>query len=128
MNRVDNMIIQSICLLDQLDKAKQIHSIESQHSGMQCNRIRPVPARPRPCGYPPCGFGDGRSVQDLNTFAMRCREWYSWHFPELVKLVPDNYKYAQVRWRWSPLVLVSSCGRTETCIRSVRSGSVVPLD
>ena len=101
------MIIQSICLLDQLDKAKQIHSIESQHSGMQCNRIRPVPARPRPCGYPPCGFGDGRSVQDLNTFAMRCREWYSWHFPELVKLVPDNYKYAQVRW--SPVV--SACTR-----------------
>jgi nucleolar protein 56 len=47
------MIIQSISLLDQLDK-------------------------------------------DINTFAMRCREWYSWHFPELVKIVPDNIQYARI--------------------------------
>mmetsp|Transcript_7884 Transcript_7884/g.19870 ORF Transcript_7884/g.19870 Transcript_7884/m.19870 type:complete len:511 (-) Transcript_7884:43-1575(-) len=53
VNRVDNMIIQSICLLDQMDK-------------------------------------------DLNTFAMRAREWYSWHFPELVKIVPDNIKFAKL--------------------------------
>jgi len=25
-----------------------------------------------------------------------CREWYSWHFPELVKIVNDNYLYAKV--------------------------------
>lgn len=25
-----------------------------------------------------------------------CREWYSYHFPELVKIVPDNYMYARV--------------------------------
>lgn len=25
-----------------------------------------------------------------------CREWYSWHFPELVKIVNDNYLYARV--------------------------------
>mmetsp|Transcript_206 Transcript_206/g.340 ORF Transcript_206/g.340 Transcript_206/m.340 type:complete len:527 (-) Transcript_206:222-1802(-) len=50
--RADNMIIQSICLLDQLDK-------------------------------------------DLNTFAMRVREWYSWHFPELRDLVKDNYVFAR---------------------------------
>lgn len=49
--RADNMIIQSIALLDQLDK-------------------------------------------DLNTFAMRIREWYSWHFPELKNLVNDNYIFA----------------------------------
>ena len=23
------------------------------------------------------------------------REWYSYHFPELVKIVPDNYMYAK---------------------------------
>ncbi|KAL7429161.1 hypothetical protein ACHAXH_001418 [Discostella pseudostelligera] len=50
--RSDNMIIQSIALLDQMDK-------------------------------------------DLNTFAMRVREWYSWHFPELKDLVKDNYMYAR---------------------------------
>mmetsp|Transcript_1520 Transcript_1520/g.2868 ORF Transcript_1520/g.2868 Transcript_1520/m.2868 type:complete len:504 (-) Transcript_1520:55-1566(-) len=53
VNRVDNMIIQSISLLDQLDK-------------------------------------------DLNTFCMRIREWYSWHFPELIRIVTDNYIYARV--------------------------------
>ncbi|XP_054766497.2 nucleolar protein 56-like [Lytechinus pictus] len=53
VNRADNMIIQSICLLDQLDK-------------------------------------------DINTFSMRIKEWYSYHFPELVKVVPDNALYAKV--------------------------------
>ncbi|CAO1378222.1 unnamed protein product [Diamesa serratosioi] len=53
VHRSDNMIIQSIALLDQLDK-------------------------------------------DINTFAMRIREWYSYHFPELVKIVPDNYLFAKV--------------------------------
>jgi nucleolar protein 56 len=50
--RSDNMIIQSIALLDQLDK-------------------------------------------DVNTFAMRVREWYSWHFPELKDLVKDNIMFAR---------------------------------
>merc|ERR1712106_586833 len=52
VNKSDNMIIQSIALLDQLDK-------------------------------------------DINTFSMRIREWYSYHFPELVKIVPNNYMYAR---------------------------------
>lgn len=52
VHRVDNMIVQSICLLDQLDK-------------------------------------------DLNTFSMRVREWYSWHFPELQKIVNDNGIFAK---------------------------------
>jgi nucleolar protein 56 len=34
--------------------------------------------------------------KDVNSFAMRVREWYSWHFPELVKIVNDNYLYAKV--------------------------------
>jgi len=34
--------------------------------------------------------------KDVNTFSMRIREWYSYHFPELVKIVPDNYMYARV--------------------------------
>lgn len=53
VNRVDNMIIQAIALLDTLDK-------------------------------------------DVNTFVMRVREWYSWHFPELIKLAADNYQYARL--------------------------------
>nr|CBN81123.1 Nucleolar protein 5A [Dicentrarchus labrax] len=53
VNRVDNMIIQSIALLDQLDK-------------------------------------------DINTFSMRVREWYGYHFPELIKVVPDNSMYCRL--------------------------------
>ncbi|KAL4513455.1 hypothetical protein Ndes2526A_g07415 [Nannochloris sp. 'desiccata'] len=34
--------------------------------------------------------------KDVNTFVMRVREWYSWHFPELVKIVNDNYQYAKL--------------------------------
>lgn len=34
--------------------------------------------------------------KDINTFSMRVREWYSWHFPELVKIVSDNYKYTKL--------------------------------
>ncbi|KAG8459357.1 hypothetical protein KFE25_012993 [Diacronema lutheri] len=33
--------------------------------------------------------------KDINTFAMRVREWYSWHFPELSKVITDNYLYAK---------------------------------
>lgn len=34
--------------------------------------------------------------KDINTFAMRMREWYSWHFPELARLVPDHRLFAKV--------------------------------
>merc|ERR1719191_2363609 len=34
--------------------------------------------------------------KNINTFAMRVREWYSWHFPELTKIVTDNISYARV--------------------------------
>ncbi|OHT06444.1 Nucleolar protein 56 [Tritrichomonas foetus] len=33
--------------------------------------------------------------KDVNTFSMRLREWYSFHFPELSRLVEDHKKYAQ---------------------------------
>lgn len=32
----------------------------------------------------------------VNQFFMRVREWYGWHFPELVKIVPDNLTYAKL--------------------------------
>ena len=33
--------------------------------------------------------------KDINTFSMRCREWYSWHFPEMNKIVKDNFLFAR---------------------------------
>eukprot|EP01129_Flabellula_baltica_P001651 TRINITY_DN11597_c0_g1_i1.p1 TRINITY_DN11597_c0_g1~~TRINITY_DN11597_c0_g1_i1.p1 ORF type:complete len:487 (+),score=124.95 TRINITY_DN11597_c0_g1_i1:74-1534(+) len=35
-------------------------------------------------------------VKDFNTLAMRIKEWYSWHFPELAQIVKDNDQYVQV--------------------------------
>ncbi|KAK8217958.1 putative pre-rRNA processing nucleolar protein Sik1 [Phyllosticta capitalensis] len=32
----------------------------------------------------------------VNLFCMRVREWYGWHFPELVKIVSDNHKYVKL--------------------------------
>ena len=34
--------------------------------------------------------------KDINTFAMRVKEWYGWHFPEMKKLVNDNVQYCQL--------------------------------
>merc|ERR1712054_440 len=34
--------------------------------------------------------------KNINQFAMRVREWYAWHFPELAKIVNDNIVYAKV--------------------------------
>jgi nucleolar protein 58 len=33
--------------------------------------------------------------KELNNYAMRLREWYGWHFPELSKIISDNVTYAK---------------------------------
>ena len=33
--------------------------------------------------------------KDINLFGMRIREWYSYHYPELYKIVGDQYKYVR---------------------------------
>lgn len=32
----------------------------------------------------------------VNTFCMRVREWYSWHFPELIRIVSENHTYCKL--------------------------------
>eukprot|EP00760_Papus_ankaliazontas_P032065 PhM_4_TR5606/c0_g1_i2/m.58743/K14565/NOP58; nucleolar protein 58 len=34
--------------------------------------------------------------KELNKYAMRAKEWYGWHFPELGKILGDNIEYAKV--------------------------------
>lgn len=51
-DKVDMMVVQAVCLLEDLDK-------------------------------------------EINKYAMRAREWYGWHFPELGKIVNDNMLYAK---------------------------------
>lgn len=33
--------------------------------------------------------------KELNTYAMRVKEWYGWHFPEMTRIVSDNLAYAK---------------------------------
>jgi len=33
--------------------------------------------------------------KELNTYAMRTREWYGWHFPELSRVIPDQVLFAK---------------------------------
>ena len=53
VNRQDKPIVQSIALIDLLDK-------------------------------------------DINSFCMRIKEWFGWHFPELGKIISDNYVYVRI--------------------------------
>lgn len=34
--------------------------------------------------------------KDINTFAMRVKEWYSWHYPELARVISDNQVYVKL--------------------------------
>jgi nucleolar protein 56 len=53
VNRQDKPVIQSIALIDQLDK-------------------------------------------DINSFCMRIKEWFGWHFPELARIISDNSVYVRL--------------------------------
>lgn len=34
--------------------------------------------------------------KEVNVYAMRTKEWYGWHFPEMAKVINDNLHYAKV--------------------------------
>ena len=34
--------------------------------------------------------------KELNTYSMRVKEWYGWHFPEMAKIISDSLAYARV--------------------------------
>lgn len=34
--------------------------------------------------------------KEINIYAMRVKEWYGWHFPEMAKIIVDNLAYAKV--------------------------------
>jgi nucleolar protein 58 len=42
--------------------------------------------------------------KELNTYAMRVREWYGWHFPELGRIITDNLGFAKVVKQMGPRV------------------------
>ena len=34
--------------------------------------------------------------KEINIYAMRCKEWYGWHFPEMTKIINDNMQYCRI--------------------------------
>ncbi|KAI7966298.1 hypothetical protein MJO29_002046 [Puccinia striiformis f. sp. tritici] len=34
--------------------------------------------------------------KEVNIYAMRVKEWYGWHFPEMAKIITDNLAYAKI--------------------------------
>jgi len=65
--------------------------------------------------------------KEINVYAMRVREWYGWHFPEMGKIVQDNIQYAKAV---HPSLLESARNGAADSIGSVQrersvSGSVV---
>ena len=34
--------------------------------------------------------------KEINTYAMRVKEWYGWHFPEMAKIVTETIDYSRV--------------------------------
>lgn len=70
--------------------------------------------------------------KELNTYAMRVREWYGWHFPEMTKIVADNIAYAKTG---EPAGLVTTvcalpmkcCVSVEGCLAGVACTQHYPL-
>lgn len=48
--------------------------------------------------------------KELNTYAMRVKEWYGWHFPEMARIVADNMAYARVIMKMG---MRTSCATTD---------------
>jgi len=48
--------------------------------------------------------------KELNTYAMRVREWFGWHFPEMGKIVTDNIMYAKAARK---MQIRSKCSETD---------------
>jgi len=47
--------------------------------------------------------------KEINMYAMRVREWYGWHFPEMAKIMNDNLFYAKCVQRMGMRVNCKNC-------------------
>jgi nucleolar protein 58 len=47
--------------------------------------------------------------KEINIYAMRVREWYGWHFPEMAKIMNDNMFYAKCVQRMGMRVNCKNC-------------------
>jgi nucleolar protein 58 len=47
--------------------------------------------------------------KEINIYAMRVREWYGWHFPEMAKILNDNMFYARCVLRMGMRINCKNC-------------------
>ena len=89
-DKVDTMIVQAI--------GKCFHHILLLHTCILSPSL-PLSLFLSPILPPPLALFSPALLDDLdkelNNYAMRLREWYGWHFPELNKIVTDNLTYAR---------------------------------
>jgi nucleolar protein 58 len=57
--------------------------------------------------------------KEINTYSMRIKEWYGWHFPELSKIVGDNIQYARVVQRLGSRARINTVDLTDVVEASV---------
>ncbi|EEB93143.1 hypothetical protein MPER_08245, partial [Moniliophthora perniciosa FA553] len=57
--------------------------------------------------------------KEINIYAMRVKEWYGWHFPEMAKIIVDNIAYAKV---------IRAMGAFRTNASSTDLASILPED
>jgi len=48
--------------------------------------------------------------KEINTYAMRVREWYGWHFPEMTKVVEGNMAYSKAILKMG---MRNNCSKTD---------------
>lgn len=48
--------------------------------------------------------------KNINTFVMRLKEWFSWHFPELGKIITDSLMFVKI---------VQMIGKRETILQAL---------
>ncbi|KAL0350414.1 UNVERIFIED_CONTAM: putative nucleolar protein 5-2 [Sesamum radiatum] len=118
-DKVDTMIIQAISLLDDLDKELNTYAMRVREwygwhfpelaKIIQDNILyaKTVKLMGNRTNAAKLDFSEVDTMiiqaisllddldKELNTYAMRVREWYGWHFPELAKIIQDNILYAK---------------------------------
>lgn len=69
--------------------------------------------------------------KEINTYAMRVKEWFGWHFPEMAKVTYSSRSFAQKQQVHKTLRTVRTFSRTvllEICVRQYFCSTVLVAD
>ncbi|KAF3386134.1 Nucleolar protein 58 [Penicillium rolfsii] len=66
--------------------------------------------------------------KELNTYAMRVKEWYGWHFPELAKILNDNIAYSRLVLKMGMRTNWETCDLAEILPEEIESAVKTAAD